>query len=102
MLSRKPSIMTAKPPTFAATQTMYHRMVVPFEGKAIPHPYGYGLMWTIIIGFVFFHVAAVGRWWEKISLRVPTPVLSCGYVAALIVCMIMAQINQKPFIYFHF
>jgi alginate O-acetyltransferase complex protein AlgI len=89
-------------PTFATTTAMYHRLVVPFDGPPIAHPYGYGLFWTIVVGFILFHVAAVGKWWEKFSLRVPTPVLSFGYVAALIVCMILAPITQKPFIYFQF
>jgi hypothetical protein len=52
-----------------------------------------------VAGFVLFHVAAVGRWWERLSVRLPTPVVSGAYVLALMVCMVMAPITQKPFIY---
>jgi alginate O-acetyltransferase complex protein AlgI len=88
--------------TFTLAAEMLHRLWVPADGAAIVHPYGYGFFWTILIGFVLFHVAAVGRWWERVSLRLPSPVLSCGYVLALILCMVLAPMSEKPFIYFQF
>jgi alginate O-acetyltransferase complex protein AlgI len=88
--------------TFGAATAMLHRLWVPAAGAGIIHPYGYGLFWTIVAGFVLFHVAAVGRWWEKLSLRLPSPVVSGGYVLALTLCMILAPLNEKPFIYFQF
>ena len=62
----------------------------------------YGLFWGIVAGFVLFHVAACCRWWEKLSRRLPAPVLGCSYGAALTLCMLLAPAAEKPFIYFQF
>jgi alginate O-acetyltransferase complex protein AlgI len=85
--------------TFATTTAMYQRLWVPVDGRAIDHPYGYGFFWSIVAGFIFFHVAAVGRFWERVSVRLPTPILSCSYVLALILCMVLAPMTAKPFVY---
>jgi alginate O-acetyltransferase complex protein AlgI len=89
-------------PTFALTQAMYYRLWVPMHGSGIVHPYGYKLFWGIIAGFVLFHVAASRRWWDRLSLRLPTPILGLTYVVALILCMVMAPIFVKPFLYMQF
>jgi alginate O-acetyltransferase complex protein AlgI len=89
-------------PTFGTTVAMYQRLWVPAEGLGIAHPYGYGFFWAIVAGFILFHVAAVGRWWENLSVRLPTPVVSCSYVLALIVCMVLAPITDQQFLYFKF
>jgi alginate O-acetyltransferase complex protein AlgI len=88
--------------TFAATQAMYHRLWVPVSGGGVEHPYGYGLFWCILAGFVLAHVAGCCRWWERLSLRLPTPILGFTYVLALILCMVMAPIFEKPFLYMQF
>lgn len=88
--------------TFAVTQAMYHRLWVPVSGVGVAHPYGYGLFWCIIGGFVLGHVAGYCRWWERLSLRLPTPILGFTYVLALILCMIMAPLLDKPFLYMQF
>jgi alginate O-acetyltransferase complex protein AlgI len=88
--------------TFGTAATMMHRLWVPADGPGIMHPFGYGFFWAIVTGFVLFHVAAVGRWWEKLSVRLPSPVLSSAYVLALVLCMVLAPLNEKPFIYFQF
>ena len=36
---------------------MWHRLWFAAEGPGVPHPYGYGLFWVILAGFVFCHVA---------------------------------------------
>jgi alginate O-acetyltransferase complex protein AlgI len=89
-------------PTFDVTTAMLRRLWVPADGGVVLHPYGDGFFWTIVAGFVLFHVAAVGRWWERISLRVPSAVLGFSYVAALSLCLVLAPVTQKPFIYFQF
>jgi hypothetical protein len=48
------------------------------------------------------HVAACNRWWERVSLRMPAPVLGAAYVFALLLCMVSAPSVEKPFIYFQF
>ena len=89
-------------PNFATAAEMFHQMWCPTAGPAIDHPYGYVLFWIIVAGFVLFHVAGCGRWWERLSLRLPVPALSCAYVCALVLCMVMAPLGNKPFIYFQF
>jgi alginate O-acetyltransferase complex protein AlgI len=89
-------------PTFATATEMLHQMWCPMAGPAIAHHYGYVLFWVIVAGFVLFHVAAYGRLWERLSLRLPVPALSCAYVCALVLCMVMAPISTRPFIYFQF
>jgi alginate O-acetyltransferase complex protein AlgI len=89
-------------PTWDITTAMYHRLWVPAAGGELVHAYGYGFFWTIMAGFVLFHVAAVGRWWEKFSLHAPSAVLGASYVATLSLCLILAPMAQKPFIYFQF
>jgi alginate O-acetyltransferase complex protein AlgI len=93
--------------TFAITQTMFQRLWVPAKGLTIEHPYGhglysYGLFWSIVAGFVLCHVAACRHWWERLSLRLPTPILGFTYVLALVLCMVMAPVFEKPFLYMFF
>jgi alginate O-acetyltransferase complex protein AlgI len=88
--------------TFGLAQAMFQRLWVPTDGIGVTHPYGYVLFWCIVAGFVLAHVAACRRWWDRVSLRLPTPVLGGAYVLALTLCMVMAPIHEKPFIYFQF
>ncbi len=88
--------------TFEITQAMYERLWVPVGGNGIDHPYGYGLFWCIVAGFAFAHVAACRQWWERFSLRMPTPILGFTYVVALVLCMVMAPVFEKPFLYMQF
>jgi hypothetical protein len=88
--------------TFVTATAMLHRLWVPAAGPAVEHPYGHGFFWSIVAGFVLCHVAASRRWWEKMSLRLPAPAIAGGYVLTLILCMVLAPINEKPFIYFQF
>jgi alginate O-acetyltransferase complex protein AlgI len=88
--------------TFAEARQMLHRMWVPAAGHGVEHVYGYGLFWCIITGFALAHVAGLRRWWERLSPRLPAPVLGCSYVLALTLCMVMAPVFEKPFIYFQF
>jgi alginate O-acetyltransferase complex protein AlgI len=89
-------------PTFAVARSMYQRLWSLTDGMGVTHPYGYGLLWCIVAGFVLCHVAACRRWWDRISLRMPVPVLGFTYVFALILCMAAAPLQDKPFIYFQF
>jgi alginate O-acetyltransferase complex protein AlgI len=89
-------------PSFALARAMFHRLWVPAEGLRVVTPYGYGLFWLILAGFALGHVAACRHWWDRVSLRLPAPVLGFTYVFALILCMVMAPLTEKPFIYFNF
>jgi alginate O-acetyltransferase complex protein AlgI len=89
-------------PTFATATAMLHRLWVPAAGARVLHPYGYTLFAILVAGCVLAHVAAVRRWWERLSLRLPAPALGGAYVLALLLCMVMAPLTEKPFIYFQF
>jgi alginate O-acetyltransferase complex protein AlgI len=88
--------------TFADATAMLRQMWLPVGGPGVWHVYGYGMLWCVVAGFVLFHVAGFFRWWERLSLRLPAPVLACGYVLALLLCMVQAPELEKPFIYFQF
>jgi alginate O-acetyltransferase complex protein AlgI len=88
--------------TFDQACEVYHRLWVHTRGPLVPHPYGYGFFWTIVVGFFLAHVAGYWRWWDKLSVRLPAPVVSFGYVLALLVCMVLAPTYDKPVIYFQF
>ncbi len=88
--------------TFGTAQAMLHRLWIPAEGPCLPQPHSSLLFWGIIAGFVLAHVAACRQWWERLSLRLPTPALGCVYVLALLLCMVLAPLYEKPFLYFQF
>jgi alginate O-acetyltransferase complex protein AlgI len=88
--------------TFATASAMFGRLWVPTAGPGIDHPYGLVFFWAIVAGFVLFHVAAHCRWWEKLNLRLPAPAVGLGYVTCLLLCLALAPLNEKPFIYFQF
>jgi len=88
--------------SFALARAMYSRLWVYVDGIGVEHPYGYGLFWCIVAGFVFCHVASCRKWWERLSLRLPSPLLGFTYVVGLVLCMVMAPVFEKPFIYFQF
>ncbi|MGH7171299.1 MAG: MBOAT family O-acyltransferase, partial [Gemmataceae bacterium] len=88
--------------TFALTRAMYYRLWVSTTGSPITHPYGYKLFWAILAGFTLAHVCGYRQWWVRISLRLPTPLLGFTYILALILCMVMAPIFEKPFLYMNF
>jgi alginate O-acetyltransferase complex protein AlgI len=89
-------------PTFGFATSMLHRMWVPAGGVQLHHPFGIGYFWIIVTGVFLVHVAACNRWWEKVSLRMPAPMLGGAYVLALLLCMVLAPSVEKPFIYFQF
>ncbi len=88
--------------TFPDATAMLHRLWVWGKGPLVVHPYGYGFFWTIVAGFFLAHVAGYYRWWDRLSVRLPAPAVSCAYVLVLLVCMVLAPIMDKPFIYFQF
>ncbi len=88
--------------TWAQATDMLHRLWVPAAGRVVQHPYGYWYFAAVVAGFVLCHVAACRRWWERVNLRLPMPVLGVGYALALLFCMLWAPTTEKAFIYFQF
>jgi alginate O-acetyltransferase complex protein AlgI len=88
--------------TFDSAMAMFHQLWTPSPGVVVLHPMGPGFYWMIVTGFVLFHVAGCQRWWEKLCVRLPAPLLGGGYVTALSLCLILAPLTEKRFIYFQF
>jgi alginate O-acetyltransferase complex protein AlgI len=88
--------------TFPTATAMFERLWRPVAGPGVFHILGYRYMWVLVGGVALCHVAACRRWWEKLSLRLPTPVLSGLCVLALWLCMVLAPVLEKPFLYFQF
>ena len=89
-------------PTFAIARAMLHRLWSPPDGLASRTPTATacsGSSWPASSCVMW---PPCRRWWDRLSLRLPTPVLGFTYVLALILCMVMAPLLDKPFIYFQF
>jgi alginate O-acetyltransferase complex protein AlgI len=82
--------------------TMLSRLWVPAAGLTVSHPLGPGFLWWILAGAVLFHVAGYRRWWQTLRRRLPAPVFGCGCALALVLCMALAPMEVRPFIYFQF
>ena len=46
--------------------------------------------------------AAAARVWERVSVRLPDPVVGLGYAAALSLALVLAPPVGQAFIYFQF
>jgi alginate O-acetyltransferase complex protein AlgI len=89
-------------PTFATAAAMFERLWRPVEGPDVFHLLGYPFLGVLVGGVALCHVAGCRRWWEKLSLRLPTPVLGGVCVLALWLCMVLAPCMDRPFLYFQF
>lgn len=80
--------------------TMLQRMLTPSLGWGFP--LGSLTLWITVAVLVLCHgVAAVGLW-KRMSLRLPPAVLGLGYVAVLLLALVLAPDANKAFIYFQF
>jgi alginate O-acetyltransferase complex protein AlgI len=86
--------------SLATAMSVYHRMLVPSDGKGAPLP-GLSL-------FVLVLVLAVGHWvgatgmWRRWSERAPAAALGTAYAVALNLAFLLAPDGGKTFIYFQF
>jgi alginate O-acetyltransferase complex protein AlgI len=60
-----------------------------------------GLVLTVAV-VVLCHALAQRNLWQRIAARLPAPVLGVGYALLLALCLVLAPITEKPFIYFQF
>ncbi len=88
--------------TFTTATAMFGRLWLPVKGPAVFHLLGYPFLWVLVGGVALFHLAGHRGWWEKISLRLPTPALASCYFLMLLLCMVLAPTTEKPFLYFQF
>ena len=61
----------------------------------------FGIAATI---FVVLACHLLARWniWQRVAVRLPSPVLGAGYALLLTLCLVLAPPASKPFIYFQF
>jgi alginate O-acetyltransferase complex protein AlgI len=86
--------------TFGAAWEMVRRLVVPHGGDGPPLP-AVSLCYTAAV-FVVCYVVAHNGLWKRLVIRLPAPVLGCGYAAALSLALLLAPGTTKTFIYFQF
>ena len=51
---------------------------------------------------VLCHALAQRKLWQRVTSRLPAPVMGIGYALLLTLCLVFAPITDKPFIYFQF
>jgi alginate O-acetyltransferase complex protein AlgI len=86
--------------TFGAAAEVLVRMFVPHPGRG-SELHNVGLFYTLIFVGVCHAVAASGLW-RRAAVRLPAPVLGCGYSVALTLALVLAPPAGKTFIYFQF
>jgi len=86
--------------TFAVACTVLKQMVWRHGGLAAPlHP---GSLWFTVSAVVLCHVVGRRGLWQKVALRLPTPMVGFGYAAVLALALVLAPSSGKAFIYFQF
>jgi alginate O-acetyltransferase complex protein AlgI len=86
--------------TFGTAATVLYRMAIPQEGLAAPL-HNRSLWYTVAIVAVCHAVAQRGVW-KRIAIRLPAPILGCGYAVVLTLALVLAPDAGKAFIYFQF
>ena len=86
--------------TFGAAAEIFKRLFVthPGQGSALP---SIGVWYTVLV-VVFCHALGASGWWKKWEVRLPAPVLGCGYSCVLTLALVLAPATGKTFIYFQF
>jgi alginate O-acetyltransferase complex protein AlgI len=86
--------------TFATAGEMFYRLAVPSSGLGPPlHAAG---VWYTAALVALCHALAARGIWRPLALRLPAPVLGCGYAAVLLLALVLAPGTEKAFIYFQF
>jgi alginate O-acetyltransferase complex protein AlgI len=85
---------------FGSAATILRGLVVPHRGLAAPLPPEsfYALLGLVVV----CHVLAYFALWERLAVRLPTPLVGAGYAAAAWLALVLTPTLSKPFIYFQF
>jgi alginate O-acetyltransferase complex protein AlgI len=86
--------------TFAIALTMIGRLFAHHAGQGAPMPVV--TFWVLIAVVVISHLLALGTLWNRLSVRLPAPLLGAGYAAVLTLALVLAPSSGKAFIYFQF
>jgi alginate O-acetyltransferase complex protein AlgI len=86
--------------TLSAAWTMLERLATPTSGKEAPlQPQSF---WWIAIAVALCYVLTHRGVWNKLSVRLPAPVLGFGYAAMLTLSLLLSPELERAFIYFQF
>jgi D-alanyl-lipoteichoic acid acyltransferase DltB (MBOAT superfamily) len=86
--------------TLASALTVLRQMALPHKGLATP--LSSNSFYCLVIIIVVSHVLASPGAWKRVAVRLPAPVLGCGYAAVAILALLLAPDSGKAFIYFQF
>jgi alginate O-acetyltransferase complex protein AlgI len=86
--------------TFGEAALVLKRLTVPFHG--LPSPLHYHSFWYTVAAVVLCHALAHRGLWNRISVRLPAPVMGFGYALVLTLALLLAPDTGKTFIYFQF
>jgi alginate O-acetyltransferase complex protein AlgI len=89
-------------PTFPVAADFYYRMVHAAPSGCHESPMPNAGLWLIVTIVAAAHFAGVRRLWERVSLRLPAPVLGACCVVAVTIALMLSPDGTKPFIYFDF
>jgi alginate O-acetyltransferase complex protein AlgI len=86
--------------TLSSAGTMLGRMLWPHAGREVP---GAGAALAILgAGVALAHYLGTGDRWRRLAVRLPGPVLGCGYAVFFLAALVAAPDSGKTFIYFQF
>ncbi len=83
-----------------ASATIIHKLLVPHDGPGTKlSPLGF---WLTVAVVVLCHAVAARGGWPRLAVRLPAPLLGCGYAAVLTLALVVSPHIGKAFIYFQF
>jgi alginate O-acetyltransferase complex protein AlgI len=86
--------------SLASALTMLRGLFLVQTGRGVPCPVpGFWLLAALV---VLAHLTAHPRLVARASLRLPAPVLGCGYALTLSLTLLLAPDATRPFVYFQF
>jgi alginate O-acetyltransferase complex protein AlgI len=80
--------------------TMIGKMAVPQAGLG-PPLHNRSLWYTVAV-VALCHVLVARGLWKRMAVRLPAPVLGCGYAVVLTLALVLAPPTSQTFIYFQF
>lgn len=86
--------------TFTAAAEFLNRLFVSHGG--LPSPLHHRSLWYTVAVVAVCHAVAQRGFWDRLSARLPAPMLGFGYAVVLSLALVLAPDSGKAFIYFQF
>jgi alginate O-acetyltransferase complex protein AlgI len=86
--------------SLASFGVLVRRMFMPVGGEPAPGKDTAVLLAYVIVAIC--HWLAYQAWFKRLSIRLPSPVVGCGYAAVLLAALLLAPQGGQAFIYFQF